>query len=617
MSQGKKGYPKNIGEGLTAIGDSLGEMGLARMLESGDLAQQAAAKEATAGVGGGLSIGGASNYASADPSASPAINPAAGGVVPQSMFVDPAEKNSLDAAADSPMSAVGGDPWSARSAAIAGIESGGAKNPYSLLGAVTRTGDRALGKYQVMGANVPEWTAAATGKAMTPEQFLASPEAQEAVFKNRFGGYVDKYGEEGAAKAWYAGEKGMKNPNATDIHGRLTVSGYGKDYLKRLGPRDAVAMTLAQPPVGQTGGQPPDPTLGLAGGPQTNQYAAATDPRVMSDVRPAPALPPVRTAQMAGPGYISPELPRGSTPQPVPMTEMERSATKAILDNPNNPYIAQRLAPVIKQEQEKRVFEQSRRLEQWKAEEAARQERAKIIETQRHGQAKAVQDYQKGAEELKKAQVPALQEDVRSKMIWDPTSRTFIKAPISGAAQQGPPEVKMNEGQASNLKYYNWTKEAEDTFEGKDKILADGYAQRAIGQIPFVGNALQTAKYRNAAGAAERWVQGFMRDISGAAIGTAEFDKHMRTFFPAPGDSAQDIADKKRARENAMTGMYSSTGPGREVADYYDKKRLEDRTAAQSEIEKKMQGVPREAGKISNNGKGVRMRWTGSRWEEP
>jgi len=45
MSQ-KKGYPKNLGEGLTAIGDSLGDVGMMRRLE----AQQAAFENATKGA---------------------------------------------------------------------------------------------------------------------------------------------------------------------------------------------------------------------------------------------------------------------------------------------------------------------------------------------------------------------------------------------------------------------------------------------------------------------------------------------------------------------------------------------------------------------------------------
>ena len=54
---------------------------------------------------------------------------------------------------------------------------------------------------------------------MTPEQFLASPQLQDAVFQGKFNQYVQKYGPEGAAKAWFAGEQGMNNPNAKDVLG--------------------------------------------------------------------------------------------------------------------------------------------------------------------------------------------------------------------------------------------------------------------------------------------------------------------------------------------------------------------------------------------------------------
>jgi len=114
--------------------------------------------------------------------------------------------------------------------AIAKIESGGR---YDLLGPVTKTGDRAYGKYQVMGANIPSWTQAATGRSMTPQQYLADTAAQEAVFKHRFGQYVDKYGPGGAARAWFAGEGGMKNPNAKDQLG-TTVADYERRFLRGL-----------------------------------------------------------------------------------------------------------------------------------------------------------------------------------------------------------------------------------------------------------------------------------------------------------------------------------------------------------------------------------------------
>jgi hypothetical protein len=80
-----------------------------------------------------------------------------------------------------------------------------------------------------MGNNIPGWTQAALGRAMTPAEFLADTKAQEAVFNHRFGQYVSKYGPEGAAKAWFAGEGGMNNPNAKDLFG-TTVSEYARRF---------------------------------------------------------------------------------------------------------------------------------------------------------------------------------------------------------------------------------------------------------------------------------------------------------------------------------------------------------------------------------------------------
>jgi hypothetical protein len=110
--------------------------------------------------------------------------------------------------------------------AISSIESGGR---YDLKGPVTANGDRALGKYQVMGANVPSWTREAIGREMTPDEFLANPDAQDAVFNHKFGQYAAKYGPNGAARAWFAGEGGMNDPNRKDVLG-TTVQAYGDKF---------------------------------------------------------------------------------------------------------------------------------------------------------------------------------------------------------------------------------------------------------------------------------------------------------------------------------------------------------------------------------------------------
>lgn len=81
----------------------------------------------------------------------------------------------------------GGGDMAARKAAIASIESGSPEGNYSAIGPVVKAGsyagDRAFGKYQVMGKNIPVWTKEVFGQSMTPEQFLKNPQAQEAIFE--------------------------------------------------------------------------------------------------------------------------------------------------------------------------------------------------------------------------------------------------------------------------------------------------------------------------------------------------------------------------------------------------------------------------------------------------
>lgn len=113
--------------------------------------------------------------------------------------------------------------------AIRTIESGSAAGNYGAMGPVTRNGDRAYGAYQVMGNNIPEWSKAALGRVVSNVEFLSSPKLQDAVFEHRFGGYMAKYGPEGASRAWFAGEGGMKNYKAQDVVG-TSVGGYGSRF---------------------------------------------------------------------------------------------------------------------------------------------------------------------------------------------------------------------------------------------------------------------------------------------------------------------------------------------------------------------------------------------------
>jgi hypothetical protein len=133
----------------------------------------------------------------------------------------------------------GGEGWDWRrsAAAIARVESDGSGG-YSALGPPVKrkdgSTDRAYGKYQVMGANIPAWTKKHVGKAMTPAEFLKSEYAQDAVFRGEFGASVKKYGnEQDAASVWFSGRPMDRAGNSSD--GYNTVPEYVAKFSNALG----------------------------------------------------------------------------------------------------------------------------------------------------------------------------------------------------------------------------------------------------------------------------------------------------------------------------------------------------------------------------------------------
>lgn len=116
---------------------------------------------------------------------------------------------------------------------IASIESAGSGN-YEAVGPTDPTLGRALGRYQIMEANIGPWSEAALGRRVTADEFMASPEIQDAIFDHRFGGYVEKYGPQGAAQAWFAGPGGIGKLNRKDSLG-TTVRDYTMKFNRALG----------------------------------------------------------------------------------------------------------------------------------------------------------------------------------------------------------------------------------------------------------------------------------------------------------------------------------------------------------------------------------------------
>ena len=145
-----------------------------------------------------------------------------------------------------------GSPYAS---AIKSVESGG---KYDIVGPTHPKYGRALGAYQVMEANLPGWSKAALGREVSPDEFLASPKVQDAVFQDRFGGYVQKYGNpQDAASAWFTGRPLAQGANARDVLG-TTGRGYVDKFNQALGQDpQPVQVAQAAPSAPQGGGVSP------------------------------------------------------------------------------------------------------------------------------------------------------------------------------------------------------------------------------------------------------------------------------------------------------------------------------------------------------------------------
>lgn len=187
---GRQRRPRTVGEGIAYLGDTVGGLIAERRAKVGEDAARQQGQEDFAAIMSG-------------PSARSPVVAVEGGSITGDMG------NYADA--------------------IASIESAGSGD-YSALGPVTGTGDRAYGRYQVMGNNIGPWTREALGQEMTPQQFLADPQAQDRVFQHRFGSYVDQYGNpQDAASMWFTGK-----PMAQGYGRRDQLGTSGAEYVSKF-----------------------------------------------------------------------------------------------------------------------------------------------------------------------------------------------------------------------------------------------------------------------------------------------------------------------------------------------------------------------------------------------
>jgi hypothetical protein len=221
-----------------------------------------------------------------------------------------------------------GGPQSYRDA-IAGIESAGSGD-YSAVGPTHPKMGRALGRYQIMESNIGPWSQEAVGRSVTPEEFMADPKLQDAIFDKKFGNYVQQYGPQGAAQAWFAGPGGVGKLDRKDSLG-TSVGAYGDKFINALGGGQQVASL--------------DPAAGMpqASSPSGMPQAGAVRQPMQGPTQAAPALPAPTTIANAPPvasvqqSLMAPPSPMQQQAAPQMTAQADqgtRAKIAALLQNP-------------------------------------------------------------------------------------------------------------------------------------------------------------------------------------------------------------------------------------------------------------------------------------------
>lgn len=94
----------------------------------------------------------------------------------------------------------------------------------------------ASGAYQILKSNIPSWSQEALGRTVSYDEFMHSPQIQDAIAAYKLGQYLKQYGAAGAAVAWYGGPGAVKNmySKTTQAGGYPSLYDYWTSVLAKM-----------------------------------------------------------------------------------------------------------------------------------------------------------------------------------------------------------------------------------------------------------------------------------------------------------------------------------------------------------------------------------------------
>lgn len=413
---------------------------------------------------------------------------------------------------------------SAYAQAVAKVESGGR---YDATGPQTKSGDRAYGKYQVLGANIPQWTKEVLGQSMTPQQFLANPQAQDAVFNKKFGSYMAQFGNPNdAVSMWFSGKPLAAAGNRSD--GYNTVPQYLKKVLAAL-PGGGQAAQAPQAAAGGIGGLSPQAMM-----------AMAFDPRVSPQMRQGILAMAQMQAQQAQTQLIN--RPDGSAFSYNPRTGQTKMVMAPGAQKPTFGVIGK---DQFGNEQYGFVDATNRQVSPVNGPTGAQQG----VPAMPQG------GVQPGAMPGQPAQsIPPPPPGVDPK-VW---RQKHTEKMVNGE--------KLTEGQSKDVGFYQRGTAANTLLEGKEGDLLVK-RDAVFGAIPIAGNMLTSGKYQAAQQAGRDFLAVILRKDTGAAVTPQEFATYGDIFLPKPGDGPEAVAQKREARARALEGIRTGLGSVKNIVE--------------------------------------------------
>lgn len=140
--------------------------------------------------------------------------------------------------------------------------------------------------------------------------------------------------------------------------------------------------------------------------------------------------------------------------------------------------------------------------------------------------------------------------------------------PIPG----GPADPSVGKGKITDAErltaaYAQRMQSASDTIDKLDyvpsasELTAFNYLIGSPGIKQSLANRYMSGEAQQYFQALQDFSRAKLRKESGAVIGKDEISGDLATFFPLPGDSPETIAQKKVARQTALQGMITASGP--------------------------------------------------------